>query len=79
MMPQDPQDQSSGLAVGAYTPQPPTSATTDQTQDTTQDTTQDVMNDMQRANTPTIYARKGGYVKSADGKAKRGKTRGRIV
>ena len=63
------------LAVGAYTPQAPTSATSvDRSQ-----TTREVLDNMQDANNPTIMAKNGGYIKSADGIAVRGKTRGRYV
>lgn len=37
------------------------------------------MNTPKKANSMVKTARKGGYVKAADGCAKRGKTRGRIV
>ena len=64
------------IAVGAYMPQAPTSAspTVDRSQ-----TTREVLDGMQRANTPTLMARKGGFVKAADGCACRGKTRGKYV
>ena len=64
------------IAVGAYMPQAPTSSspTVDRSQ-----TTQEVLNSMQQANTPTLTAKKGGYIKAADGCATRGKTKGRYV
>jgi hypothetical protein len=64
------------IAVGAYTPQAPTSSspTVDRSQ-----TTREVLDTMQQANTPTLTAKKGGYVESADGCACRGKTRGKYV
>ena len=63
------------LMVGAYQPQPPTSAgTVDRSQ-----TTREVLDTMQNANNPTIMAKKGGFVKAADGCACRGKTRGKYV
>jgi hypothetical protein len=64
------------IAVGTYSPQAPTSAspTVDRSQ-----TTNEVLDNMQQANTPTIAAKKGGYIKSADGVAQRGKTRGKYV
>jgi len=34
---------------------------------------------MQQSNNPVLMAKKGGYVKSADGCAKRGKTKGRYL
>ena len=64
------------LAVGAYMPQAPTSASpiVDRSQ-----TTREVLDGMQQANTPTLMAKKGGYIKAADGIALRGKTRGKYV
>lgn len=63
------------IAVGAYMPQAPVSSGgVDRSQ-----TTREVLDSMQQANTPTIMVKKGGYVKSADGCACRGKTRGRYV
>ena len=63
------------LAVGAYMPQAPTSAgVADRSQ-----TTNEVLNNMDAANSPVVRAKNGGYVKSADGIAVRGKTRGRYV
>ena len=63
------------LVVGAYQPQPPTSAgAVDRSQ-----TTSEVLNNMQSANNPTIMAKKGGYIKAADGCVTRGKTRGKLV
>lgn len=63
------------IAVGAYTPQAPTSSgVVDRSQ-----TTREVLDNMQQSNTSTLMAKKGGYVKSADGCACRGKTKGRYV
>ena len=64
------------LAVGAGTPQAPvySSGMADRSQ-----TTQEVLGTMDEANNPVIKAKKGGFVKAADGKALRGKTRGRYV
>lgn len=60
------------LTVGGYMPPAPTSSgTVDRSQ-----TTQEVLNDLQTSSTPAMRMRKGGYVKAADGIAKRGKTRG---
>lgn len=63
------------LVVGADQPQPPTSSgTVDRSQ-----TTREVLSNMENANNPTIMAKKGGYIKAADGCACRGKTRGKYV
>lgn len=64
------------IAVGAYMPQAPTSAspTVDRSQ-----TTQEVLDSMQKSNTPTLSAKKGGYVKAADGCAVKGKTKGKYL
>jgi len=63
------------IAVGAYMPQAPTSSgMVDRSQ-----TTREVLDNMQTANTPVMRAKKGGYVKAADGCACRGKTRGKYV
>ena len=63
------------IPVGAYMPQAPSSAGPyDRTQNTSE-----VLDGMQSANSPVLRAKKGGYVKSADGIAKKGKTRGRYV
>ena len=64
------------IAVGAYMPQTPSyaSPTVDRSQ-----TTQEVLDTMQKSNTPTITAKKGGYVKAADGCAVRGKTKGKYL
>lgn len=63
------------IAVGAYTPQAPSlSGPFDRTQNT-----REVVDNMQASNSPVIRAKKGGYVKSADGIAKKGKTRGKYL
>ena len=63
------------IPVGAYMPQAPSSAGPfDRTQNTTE-----VLNNMQQANSPVAKMKKGGYVKSADGIAQRGKTRGKYL
>ena len=63
------------IAVGAYAPSAPTSSgVVDRSQ-----TTREVLDGMQTSNTPVLRAKKGGYVKSADGKALRGKTRRKYV
>jgi len=63
------------ISVGAYMPQAPSSAGPfDRTQNTSE-----VLDGMQQANSPVNKMKKGGYVKSADGIAKRGKTRGKYV
>lgn len=63
------------ISVGAYMPQAPSSSGPfDRTQNT-----QEVLNGMQQANNPVLKMRKGGYVKSADGIAKKGKTKGKYV
>ena len=60
--------------VGSVQPQPPSSAMpVDRSK-----TTQEVLDDLQSSNSPTIAVRKGGYIRSADGIAKRGKTRGKL-
>jgi hypothetical protein len=63
------------IAVGAYTPQAPSlSGPFDRSQNT-----REVLDGLQSANNPVISAKKGGYIKSADGIAKRGKTRGKYL
>ena len=63
------------IPVGSGTPQAPVySGMVDRSQ-----TTREVVAGMDEANNPVIRAKKGGYVKSADGIAKRGKTRGRYL
>ena len=64
------------IAVGAYMPQSPaySSPTVDRSQ-----TTQEVLDFMQKSNSPTLMARKGGYIKAADGCAIRGKTKGKYI
>jgi hypothetical protein len=64
------------IAVGAYMPQSPTysSPTVDRSQ-----TTQEVLDFMQKSNSPTLMAKKGGYIKAADGCAIRGKTKGKYI
>jgi hypothetical protein len=63
------------IAVGAYTPQAPSlSGPFDRSQNT-----REVLDGLQSSNTPVINAKKGGYVKAADGIAKRGKTRGKYL
>lgn len=62
------------IEVGADKPKPPhLSDGVDRSQ-----TTSEVLDSMQQANTPMLMARKGGYIKSADGCAKRGKTKGKM-
>jgi hypothetical protein len=63
------------IPVGAYMPQSPSSAGPfDRTANT-----REVLDGMQQANNPVLRVKKGGYVKSADGIAKRGKTKGKLV
>ena len=63
------------LAVGSGSPQPPVySGMVDRSQ-----TTREVLDGMNEANNPVMTAKKGGYVKSADGVAVKGKTRGRYL
>ena len=64
------------LAVGVGAPQAPvySNGMPDRSQ-----TTQEVLSSMDAANNPVLTAKKGGFVKSADGKAVRGKTRGRYL
>ena len=63
------------IAVGANIPQAPSlSGPFDRAQNT-----REVVSDIQASNTPVINAKKGGYVKAADGIAKRGKTRGKYL
>lgn len=63
------------IPVGGGAPSAPTSAgPVDRSQ-----TTREVLDNMDEANNPIMRAKKGGFVKSADGIAKRGKTRGRYV
>ena len=72
----NPQGPANGsLAVGSGSPATPVYAgMVDRSQ-----TTREVLDSMDEANNPVLKAKKGGYVKSADGKALRGKTRGRYV
>ena len=63
------------IAVGAYAPSAPTSSgVVDRSQ-----TTREVLDNMQQSNNPVLMAKKGGYVKAADGCACRGKTKGRYL
>lgn len=63
------------IPVGAYMPQAPSSSGPfDRTANT-----REVLDNMQQTNSPVLRAKKGGYVKSADGIAKRGKTKGKLV
>jgi hypothetical protein len=41
--------------------------------------TREVLDGMEQANNPVVKMKKGGYVKSADGIAKKGKTRGKYL
>ena len=67
-------DGGSAISVGAYMPQSPSSAGPfDRTQNT-----REVLDGLQETSNPVLKMRKGGYVKSADGIAKRGKTRGKL-
>jgi hypothetical protein len=62
------------ISVGAYKPQPSQlSGGVDRSQ-----TTNEVLDSMQQANTPMLMAKKGGYIKAADGIAKRGRTKGKM-
>lgn len=63
------------VSVGAYMPQTPSSAGPyDRTYHA-----REVLDGVEQANTPVLKVRKGGYVKSADGIAKKGKTRGKYL
>jgi len=68
-------DAGGSIAVGAYMPQSPSFAGPfDRTQNT-----REVLDELQNSNNSVLKMRKGGYIKSADGIAKRGKTRGKLV
>ena len=68
-------DVGGSIAVGAYMPQSPSSAGPfDRTQNT-----REVLDGLQGASNPVLKMRKGGYVKSADGIAQRGKTKGKLA
>jgi hypothetical protein len=41
--------------------------------------TREVLDSLENVSNPVLRAKKGGYVKAADGIAKRGKTKGRLV
>ena len=63
------------IPVGAYMPQAPSSAGPfDRAVNT-----REVLSNMAQSNVPVDKMKKGGYVKSADGIAKKGKTRGKYV